>query len=65
MCARPQAPQRDAQGRLYGDPTTFPSGIAALADFVHGLGMKLGVYSSAGNLTCQVSGGWEWARGCV
>jgi alpha-galactosidase len=47
------APQRDAQGRLAPDPVRFPSGIKALADYVHAKGLKLGIYSSAGTLTCQ------------
>jgi alpha-galactosidase len=47
------APERDAQGRLQPDPTRFPHGIKALADYVHSLGMKLGIYSSAGTRTCQ------------
>jgi alpha-galactosidase len=47
------APTRDAAGRLQADPVRFPSGIKALADYVHGLGLKLGIYSSAGTLTCQ------------
>ena len=29
------AKQRDSQGRLQPDPTRFPSGIRALADYVH------------------------------
>ena len=32
--------------------TKFPSGIKALADYVHGKGLKLGIYSSAGTTTC-------------
>jgi alpha-galactosidase len=47
------APQRDAQGRLQPDPERFPHGIAALADYVHERGLKLGIYSSAGTKTCQ------------
>lgn len=47
------APQRDAQGRLQADPERFPSGIKALADYVHSKGLKLGIYSSAGTKTCQ------------
>lgn len=47
------APERDAQGRLQPDPVRFPNGIAALADYVHALGLKLGIYSSAGTATCQ------------
>jgi alpha-galactosidase len=47
------APQRDADGRLQADPTRFPSGIKALADYVHAKGLKLGIYSSAGTATCE------------
>ena len=47
------APQRDADGRLQADPVRFPSGMAALADYVHAKGLKLGIYSSAGTKTCQ------------
>lgn len=36
------------QGRLQSDPVTFPSGIKALADYVHGKGLKLGIYADAG-----------------
>lgn len=36
------------QGQLVPDPKTFPSGIKALADYVHAKGLKLGIYSDAG-----------------
>lgn len=36
------------QGKLVPDPKTFPSGITALADYVHEKGLKLGIYSDAG-----------------
>lgn len=45
--------ERDAHGFIQPDPVRFPSGIKALADYVHGLGMKLGIYSDAGKYTCQ------------
>ncbi|MET7278362.1 NPCBM/NEW2 domain-containing protein [Kribbella sp. NPDC005582] len=47
------APQRDSGGRLQADPARFPSGIKAIADYVHAKGLKLGIYSSAGSHTCQ------------
>ncbi|KAH7571206.1 hypothetical protein JRO89_XS05G0267200 [Xanthoceras sorbifolium] len=40
-------------GNLLAKNTTFPSGIKALADYVHGKGLKLGIYSSAGYYTCS------------
>lgn len=36
------------QGNLAANPSTFSSGMKALADYVHGKGLKLGVYSDAG-----------------
>jgi hypothetical protein len=48
-----QSAQRDAAGRLQADLTTFPSGIKALAQKVNALGLKLGIYSSNGTLTCE------------
>lgn len=44
---------RDAQGNIEADPETFPSGIKALSDYIHGLGLKFGLYSCAGDYTCQ------------
>jgi len=44
---------RDADGTIVADPTQFPSGIKALADYVHGKGLDLGLYTDAGTLTCQ------------
>ena len=44
--------QRSASGDLVPDPERFPDGIKPLADHVHGLGMKLGIYSDAAELTC-------------
>ncbi len=43
---------RDNRGRLTEDKTKFPSGIKKLADYVHSLGLKLGIYSCSGPLTC-------------
>jgi len=44
---------RDAQGNILPDPQRFPSGMKALADYVHSKGLKFGLYSDAGTLTCQ------------
>ena len=44
--------QRDANGNLVPDPAKFPNGIKAVADYVHSLGMKLGIYEDAGTATC-------------
>ncbi|CAA0820979.1 Alpha-galactosidase 2 [Striga hermonthica] len=45
---------RDSQGNLVAKYSTFPSGIKALADYVHGKGLKLGIYSDAGTQTCSM-----------
>ena len=42
--------ERDAQGRIQSN-SKFPD-MKALADFVHSKGLKLGIYSSPGALTC-------------
>ena len=43
---------RDATGKLLWDTTKFPAGIPALAAYVHGKGLKLGIYESANSATC-------------
>jgi alpha-galactosidase len=43
---------RDAAGNIVADAKTFPSGIKALADYVHSKGLKFGIYSDAGAMTC-------------
>jgi alpha-galactosidase len=44
---------RDSNGNIVADPVRFPSGIAALADYVHSKGLKLGIYTDIGTATCQ------------
>jgi alpha-galactosidase len=51
---------RDAQGNIFPDPKRFPSGMKALADYVHSRGLKLGIYSDAGSKTCA---GFPGSRG--
>ncbi|KAF7242961.1 Alpha-N-acetylgalactosaminidase [Varanus komodoensis] len=46
------AEKRDVQGRLQAHAERFPSGIKALADYVHSKGLKFGIYSNLGNATC-------------
>ena len=48
-----QSSMRDENGRMQGDLTTFPHGIKWLVDEVNKLGLKLGIYSSNGTLTCE------------
>ncbi len=44
--------ERDENERLVADPEKFPHGMKAVADYVHSKGLKFGMYSCAGNLTC-------------
>lgn len=44
---------RDANGNIVADPKRFPEGIGAVADYVHAKGLKFGIYSDAGDETCQ------------
>ncbi|KEH42960.1 alpha-galactosidase-like protein [Medicago truncatula] len=45
--------QTPPMGYICSSSSTFPSGIKALAHYVHMKGLKLGIYSDAGNLTCS------------
>ncbi|MGW7002751.1 glycoside hydrolase family 27 protein [Streptomyces sp. NPDC054933] len=44
---------RDAGGNLVPDPQKYPDGLAALAAYVHGKGLKFGLYESPTYHTCQ------------
>ncbi len=43
---------RDQAGNILPDPLRFPSGMKALGDYIHSKGLKFGIYSDAGSLTC-------------
>src|SRR4051794_20259054 len=45
-------PNRDGSGNLQGDPTRFPSGMKALGDYLHGKGLKFGIYEVPLDKTC-------------
>ncbi len=47
------ADHRDREGRLVPDPEKFPSGIEALSDYVHDMGLKFGIYQDRGHSTCM------------
>ena len=49
--------ERDEQGFIQVNPEKFPSGMKALADYVHSKGMKLGLYSDVGPKTCAMCEG--------
>lgn len=52
--------ERDSLGFIHPDPERFPSGMKALGDYIHSLGLKFGIYSDAGWQTC---GGKPGSRG--
>lgn len=44
--------ERDENGRLVPNPEKFPHGMKYVADYIHSKGLKFGMYSCAGILTC-------------
>lgn len=44
--------ERDENGRLQADPEKFPHGMKYVADYIHSKGLKFGMYSCAGSITC-------------
>jgi alpha-galactosidase len=52
--------ERDSLGFIHPDAKRFPSGMKALADYIHSKGLKMGIYSDAGSKTC---GGRPGSRG--
>src|SRR5215469_11474082 len=44
---------RDRDGNIVPDPQRFPHGMKTLGDYIHSKGLKFGIYSDAGTLTCQ------------
>lgn len=43
---------RDAHGNLQVDPQRFPQGMKPIAQAIHGMGLKFGIYEDAGYETC-------------
>jgi alpha-galactosidase len=43
---------RDSAGKLQWNATKFPSGIPALAEYIHGKGLKMGIYETPTTRTC-------------
>jgi alpha-galactosidase len=54
---------RDAGGNLQPDPVRFPHGMKPLADAIHHLGLKFGIYEDAGSTTCGSYAGSGWPKG--
>jgi alpha-galactosidase len=40
-------------GQIVPDSVKFPTGMTALAEYVHSKGLLFGLYSDAGTKTCQ------------
>lgn len=55
-----EAMERDKNGNLVADPKKFPSGMKALADYIHARGLKFGIHNDAGTRTCN---GFPGGRG--
>jgi alpha-galactosidase len=62
---------RDSNGSQVANPDKFPNGFKAVADFIHGLGMKSGLYTAKGPNTCagfaascqhEVQDALQWAK---
>ena len=49
---------RDKNGKLFCNKDKFPSGMKALADYIHAKGLKPGIYGEAGTDTC----GSQWDK---
>ncbi|KAI5805171.1 family 27 glycoside hydrolase [Geopyxis carbonaria] len=44
--------REEGTDRLMPNTTKFPNGIDGLADTIHGMGLKIGIYGDAGSATC-------------
>jgi len=57
---------RDGSGKLKWNASKFPSGIAALAEYIHKLGLKIGIYQTPNTKTCAgLYGGYTGGVGSV
>lgn len=48
-----QSSMRDENGMLQGDLESFPGGMEALSKAINSYGLKMGLYTSNGTLTCE------------
>ncbi|KAL2160723.1 hypothetical protein VTH06DRAFT_920 [Thermothelomyces fergusii] len=55
-------PYRDGSGKLIPDPGKWPNGIKAVADQIHNMGLKFGLYGCAGQKTCAGYPGSDGSR---
>ena len=55
---------RDSSGKFKWNTSKFPSGIPALAEYIHGKGLKIGIYSTPNTKTCAgIYGGYTGGVG--
>jgi alpha-galactosidase len=45
--------ERDKDGNIVPDAKRFPKGMKAVGDYIHSVGLKFGIYSDAGEKTCE------------
>lgn len=57
---------RDSSGKVLVNTSKFPSGMAALAKYIHDKGLKIGLYSTPGTKTCAaIYGGYSGGVGSL
>ncbi len=57
---------RDGSGKILVNTNKFPSGMAALAKYIHDKGLKMGLYSTPGTKTCAaIYGGYSGGVGSL
>ena len=57
---------RDSAGKLKWSASKFPSGIPALAEYIHAKGLKIGIYETPNTKTCAgIYGGYTPGVGSV
>lgn len=57
------ARERDADGKLIVDKVRFPSGMPALVEYIHQLGLKAGIYTDIGKHTCYPNPRYQGSYG--
>jgi len=56
-------PTRDSAGNLQGNSSRFPSGMKALGDYLHGKGLKFGIYMTPYKTCAQGTGAYSGTTG--
>lgn len=52
---------RNEEGKLLAHPIKFPNGMKSVSDYIHGKGLKAGIYAEAGINTCAS----KWDRDSI